>query len=293
MMSLLVGAVTPAQLAVVENACDYIQRNLEKKLTLAALGKEVGVSPFHFQRVFRRVMGISPRRYVEECRLGRVKEHLREGRPVRSALYSSGYGSTSRLYGGSKGKLAMSPATYRDGGRGTRVHYTIGASPIGKVLVAATENGICGIILGEDTQELESSISREFPRAAVSRADDELKTTFGAVLGYLEGQQSSLRLDVKGTEFQRKVWGALRTIPYGTTCSYGEVAALVGRPTAARAVARACATNPVPLLIPCHRVVRKDGDVGGYRFGVRRKEALLERERKVAAKASAARAIVA
>jgi AraC family transcriptional regulator, regulatory protein of adaptative response / methylated-DNA-[protein]-cysteine methyltransferase len=276
--------VGSSQVAVVERACDLIRRNPERKVTLATLSGEVGVSPFHLQRLFKRVMGITPRRYLEECRLARLKERLREGEPVSRAIYSSGYNSSSWLYGDSTGKLGMTPATYRRGGPGTRVSYTVGESPIGRVLVAATEKGICAVILGAGDLELAAALRREYPKAAISRADEDMEHVIRGVLGYLEGQQASLPLDVRGTEFQRKVWAALRTIPYGSTCSYSEVAAVIGRPAATRAVANACAANPVPLIVPCHRVVRKDGGVGGYRYGVETKEALLSRERKLAAR---------
>ncbi len=269
------------QVKTVRHACRYIEDNLEEPLTLAVLGEQVGLSPAHLQRVFKRVTGITPRQYADACRLGRLKSRLKTRRTVTVALYEAGYGSSSRLYERAGQQLGMTPGTYRRGGQGTQIRYTVADSPLGRLLLAATERGICALYLGERDQPLEEALSREFPEAERERDESGLCTWLDEVLRHLQGRQPhlDLPLDVRATAFQWRVWQELRAIPYGQTRTYKEIAESLGQPTAARAVARACATNPVSVVIPCHRVVRGDGDLGGYRWGLERKEKLLARER--------------
>lgn len=270
-----------AQQERVLRACRFIEANFEARLTLAALSAELGVSPHHLQRRFKRVMGITPRQYADACRLRVLKRRLRGGEDVTTALYAAGYGSSSRLYERAPAQLGMTPATYRRGGRGTRIGYTSVACRLGRLLVAATERGICAVSLGESDATLEAALAREYPNAEIHRDPTGVSRWVGALLNHLHGRQPHLNLpvDVQATAFQRRVWEVLRTIPYGATRTYGEIARAVGRPKASRAVARVCATNPVAILVPCHRVVRADGGLGGYRWGLARKRALLDQER--------------
>ena len=267
-------------LEVVRRACRVIEAHAEGAVTLAALGRAVGMSPHHLQRVFTRVMGISPRAYSDARRLGRVKARLKAGDDVTGALYEAGYGSSSRLYERANGQLGMTPATYKRGGVGARIAYATAGSSLGRLLVAATEKGICLICLGDSDQELEWELHNEFPAAVVHRDDHALGAWLGALLRHMAGREPhlDLPLDVRATAFQWRVWQALRAIPYGERRSYKEIAVALGQPKAARAVGRACAMNPVPLVVPCHRVVGSDGELTGYRWGVNRKEALLTQE---------------
>ena len=262
---------------LIGRVCAHIQANLTGDVSLSALGKHFAVSPYHLQRVFKEVVGMSPRKYTEECRISKLKAHLGEGHSVTQAIRKVGYSSQSWLYGDSTAKLGMTPGVFRRGGVGMRIAYHTGGSPLGRLLVAVTEHGICMVHLGEKDEELVRTLHREYPKAIIeeSRAPERY---FDAVLGYFSGQLKKLPLDLRGTEFQRKVWTALQTIPEGSVCSYSDVAALIGQPRAVRAVANACGKNPVPLIVPCHRVVRKDGGLGGYGLGVWRKKALLAEE---------------
>ncbi|MDA4115917.1 MAG: methylated-DNA--[protein]-cysteine S-methyltransferase [Thaumarchaeota archaeon] len=270
------------RLDLVEEVCGYLRENPAAKITLADLGRRFGVSPYHLQRTFVRVMGISPRRYLEECRVALLKLRLARGEPVVNALRGAGYSSHSWLYKDSRVKLGMTPANYKAGGAGRLVTYAVGDSALGRLLVAATSHGICAVNVGEDDTGLVEALRREFPKARLAKS--RLASRFLRALNRrLEGQAVKLPLDVRGTDFQLRVWTALRLIPAGSTCSYSEVAAMIGEPRAARAVANACAANPVPLIIPCHRVIRNDGGVGGYALGVHRKKALLAKERALAA----------
>jgi AraC family transcriptional regulator of adaptative response/methylated-DNA-[protein]-cysteine methyltransferase len=267
---------------IVRRTCRHIEANLEGPLTLADLAGQADLSPCHLQRVFKRITGITPRQYADACRLGRLKARLRERRTVTMALYEAGYGSSSRLYERASSHLGMTPATYQRGGPATHIRYTIASCPLGRILLAATERGICGVCLGENDTELERSLTEEFPAAEVQRADSDLKPWLDQILAHLHGLQPhlDLPLDVRATAFQWRVWQELRAIPYGSTRSYQEVARALGQPQAARAVARACATNPVAIIIPCHRVVRGDGSLGGYFWGLGRKRILLEQEQR-------------
>lgn len=267
---------------LVMKVCEHIQNNLTGDLGLASLGRAFSVSPYHLQRVFKDIVGMSPRRYAEECRINELKVQLGSGRPVMDALRRVGYSSQSWLYRDSTVKLGMTPGVYRRGGVGMRIFYQTGGSPLGRLLVAATEHGICMVHLAESDEELVRALHREYPKAVITESE-EARGHFEAVLGYFSGRQGRLPLDLRGTDFQRRVWTALQTIPDGSVCSYSDVAAMIGRPRAVRAVANACARNPVPLIVPCHRVVQKDGGLGGYGLGLWRKKALLEEERKRAA----------
>ena len=273
-------SVYELQVEMFQRACRYIETHLDGLITLADLGKEVSVSPYHLQRVFKRVVGITPRQYVEACRLGQFKARLKEGESVTTALYDAGYGSSSRLYERTHTKLGMTPSTYRRGGQEMRIGYTIVACPLGRLLVAATEKGICAVSLGDVDAELESALWGEYPAASIERDGTELSQWVNALLDYLNGEQPHLDLpvDVQATAFQWRVWEMLRAIPYGSTRSYSAIAQALGNPKAARAVAHACATNPVSLVIPCHRAVRENGALGGYRWGLERKQRLLAEE---------------
>lgn len=264
---------------LVMKVCEHIQNNLAGDLGLSSLGRTFSVSPYHLQRVFKDIVGMSPRRYAEECRINELKVQLGSGRPVTDALRRVGYSSQSWLYGDSTAKLGMTPGVYRKGGVGMRIFYQTGGSPLGRLLVAATEHGICKVHLAESDEELVRALHREYPRAAIAESR-EASGHFEAVLGYFRGRQGKLPLDLRGTDFQRKVWAALQTIPDGSVYSYSDVATMIGRPRAVRAVANACGSNPVPLIVPCHRVVRKDGDLGGYGLGIWRKKALLAEEKR-------------
>jgi AraC family transcriptional regulator of adaptative response/methylated-DNA-[protein]-cysteine methyltransferase len=278
------GASGP-QVEVVRGICRYIESNLEEPLTLEVLGRRAGVSAPHLQRIFKKLTGITPRQYADACRLGRLKTRLRQRETVTMALYEVGYGSSRGLYERASAQLGMTPATYRRGGRGMSLRYTLADCPLGRLLLAATERGVSAVYLGDRDTELEQALRREYPEASVGRDDVTLRQWLNELLGHLRGQQPhlDLPLDVQATAFQWRVWQELQRIPYGSTRTYSEVAEALGQPTAARAVARACATNPVSVVIPCHRVVREDGSLGGYRWGLKRKQALLDQEKGGAA----------
>jgi AraC family transcriptional regulator of adaptative response/methylated-DNA-[protein]-cysteine methyltransferase len=263
-----------AESEVVELACHLMPRPLK------TLAEELGLSPQRLSRMFQRQLGVTPRQYADAQRLGAFKAHVRNGGEVTDALYHAGYGSSSRLYERAAAQLGMTPATYRRGGRGVRIAYSIVDCPLGRLLVAATERGICALSLGNSDAELQAALGEEFPQAEIHRDEAGLGEWTGTLAKHLEGAQPALdlALDIRATAFQRRVWEELRKIPYGGTRTYTEIARAIGRPTAARAVARACATNPVSVVIPCHRVVREDGGLGGYRWGLERKRALLETE---------------
>jgi AraC family transcriptional regulator, regulatory protein of adaptative response / methylated-DNA-[protein]-cysteine methyltransferase len=255
----------------------------ETRLTLAALSSAAGIGPHQLERAFRRVMGITPRQYADAQRMLHLKSNLRKGDDVTTALYDAGFGSSSRLYERAPSHLGMTPATYRQGGAGMQIHYMIVTSPLGRLLVGATSQGISALYLGEADAALESALQKEYPRAEIRRDTSGSKNLEGwvsKILAHLRGKEPQLDLptDVQATAFQRQVWEELRRIPYGATRTYTEVARSIGRPTAIRAVARACATNPVSVVVPCHRVVREDGNLAGYRWGLERKRALLEHE---------------
>jgi AraC family transcriptional regulator of adaptative response/methylated-DNA-[protein]-cysteine methyltransferase len=283
------GAGFDGQAELVKRVCGYIEANLDEPVTLAALSGHVNISPYHLQRTFKRIVGITPHQYVRARRLSALKSQLRDGQGVTTALYEVGYGSSSRLYEEAPAGLGMTPATYRRGGRGMRIGYTIVDCPLGRLLVGATDRGVCAVSLGDADGELEAALRGEYPAADVRRDDSGLGEWVSALLRHLNGDQPDLRLplDVQGTGFQRRVWEQLRAIPYGSVRTYGQIARELGRPKAARAVGRACATNPASVVIPCHRAVGGDGSLVGYRWGLERKRQLLERERSATARPAA------
>jgi AraC family transcriptional regulator of adaptative response/methylated-DNA-[protein]-cysteine methyltransferase len=266
---------------LVLRVCRRIEERYAAAPTLEELGAESGVSPHHLQRTFKSLTGITPRQYAAALRLRLFKSRVKEGADLTAAIYDAGYGSSSRLYESASDRLGMTPATYRRKGKGMKITYAIADSRLGRMLVAATERGVCSVQLGDADEELEAALAAEYPAAEISRDEARLGDTVEGILRHLEGARPDLGLplDLQATAFQLRVWEELRRIPYGSTRSYAEVAEAIGQPTAARAVARACATNPVALVTPCHRVVRAGGALGGYRWGVGRKERLLEQER--------------
>lgn len=283
------GALEPgverSQLEVVAEVCRLIDADeFGRPPTLAELGRRVGWSPFHLQRTFRRIVGVTPRQYAENRRVARVRDRLRDGDSVTDALYEAGWGSSTAFYAVAPDHLGMSPSAYRHGAGGALIRYTIVDSPVGRLLVARTERGICAINLGDDDDALAAELGHEFGGATTERDDAGMRTWAEQVLAGLDGAEphAALPLDVRASAFQRRVWQALRAIPYGETRTYGQVAAAIGSPGAARAVGRACATNPVALVVPCHRVIAGDGGIGGYSSGVQRKRWLLQHEAEIA-----------
>ncbi len=275
-------AAAPGASAAVARACRAIEADADEPVRLERLAREVGVAPARLRREFRRATGLTPRQYAEGVRLGRFKQQVRERGNVAAALYEAGYGSTSRLYEGGRGRLGMTPATYGKGGRGASIGYVVEDSPMGRVLVAATEHGVCGVSLGRSDAALRKFVREEYPEAEVREGGPGLRRWVQEILRRLDGRapRTQLPLDIRATAFQWRVWRELMAIPRGATRSYSEVARRIGQPKAARAVARACATNPVAIAIPCHRVVRGDGESGGYRWGAGVKEQVLQREKE-------------
>jgi AraC family transcriptional regulator of adaptative response/methylated-DNA-[protein]-cysteine methyltransferase len=271
-----------AQPDSVKAICRFIEQHLDEPVTLQRLGKEFRQSRFHLQRRFKAVLGITPREYADSCRLRTLKRSLQAGDSVTRAMYDAGYGSSSRLYERTASQLGMTPDKYRRGAVAAVIHYICDDSPLGRMLIAATDRGICAIQFARTDGELLEGLKREFPFAARKPDEGKLRSWSKTLLRQLHGKKldDSLPLDIRATAFQRRVWTYLQTIPFGATQSYSQVAKGIGQPRAARAVARACATNPVAVAIPCHRVVREDGSMGGYRWGMERKKALLEMEQR-------------
>lgn len=277
------------QTLIVAQLCGAIEkhatRNAGAPLKLAELAACAGISPHGLHRLFRRSLGITPKQFTDALRLRLLKGRLRGGADVTTALYEAGYGSASRLYEKANAQLGMTPATYRKGGKGMEIFYTIEKCPQGRVLVAATSRGVSAVYLGEHDQPLERALQKEYPAATIRSNSGTLGPWVRAIVKHLNGNLSGgkkkldLPLDVTATAFQRRVWEELKKIPYGTTRTYKQVAQALGKPTATRAVARACATNPVSIVVPCHRVVREDGKLAGYRWGLEVKKALIEQER--------------
>lgn len=264
---------------LVEKVCRYIDTHVDEPVTLEALGRALGISSFHLQRTFKAATGITPRAYADSRRLSSLKAGLRAGHSVTRSLYDAGYGSSSRLYERATSQLGMTPARYGKQGSGVTIHFTVAATPVGKMLLAATEKGVCSIRFGDAAARLEQDLRHEYPKAEIIRSDAKLQSHVQALRATIEGNSTAaLPLDIQATAFQRRVWEALQAIPRGETKSYRKIAAEIGHPQAARAVARACATNPVAVAIPCHRVVREDGAMGGYRWGQERKKRLLALE---------------
>ncbi|HEY1272827.1 MAG TPA: bifunctional DNA-binding transcriptional regulator/O6-methylguanine-DNA methyltransferase Ada [Terriglobales bacterium] len=269
-----------AQAEMVKAICRYLEQHLDEPVTLTRLGNVFHQSPFHLQRTFKSALGVSPRAYADSCRMNQLKRNLQAGHSVTRAMYDAGYGSSSRLYERTASQLGMTPDKYRRGAVAAPIRYTFADTPLGRMLIAATDKGICAIQFADSEDELEHGLKHEFPFANRRRDDEGLRPWKDKLLHRLRGQKlnAALPLDIQATAFQRRVWEYLQSIPYGATRSYSEVARAIGNPNAVRAVGRACATNPVAVAIPCHRVVREDGGMGGYRWGVERKEALLDLE---------------
>lgn len=280
-------AADDSQKRRIEELCDHIRKNCDsvEPLTLEALARHAGMSPSHLQRTFRAAVGVTPRQYVEACRLETLKRGLRTGGSVTRAIYDAGFGSSSRVYERAGTRLGMTPSEYRAGGRGLAISYAAIASPLGLLMVGATDRGLCFVQFGDSHEDLLDRLRKEYPKAALEPVEEPYSQPFAewieALNAHLRGEAPMLDLPVavRASAFQQKVWSYLQSIPAGEVRSYGEVAAAIGRPTAARAVARACASNRTALVIPCHRVIRGGGELGGYRWGMERKRRLLERER--------------
>lgn len=258
------------------------ERRPDGRVPLTALAAAVGSSPSHLQRTFRQALGVSPRELSDARRVEVLRRALRERKSVTDAIYEAGFGSSSRVYERSARTLGMTPAQYAAGGEGSTVSYVCAPCDVGRVLVAATERGVCAVKLGDDDRELVRILISEFPGASIAEGDARMRTWVAEIVAAIGGRQPSiaLPLDIRGTAFQLRVWKELQKIPAGLTRSYGEIARRIGRPTATRAVARACGANPACIVIPCHRVVGADGGLGGYHWGVERKRALLDREHR-------------
>jgi AraC family transcriptional regulator of adaptative response/methylated-DNA-[protein]-cysteine methyltransferase len=265
---------------LIKAVCRYIEQHLDEPVTLARLGAEFHQSPFHLQRTFKAVLGITPKEYADSCRMRGFRQKLKAGHSVTRAMHDAGYSSSSRLYSRTSSELGMEPAKYRRGAIATPIRYSFTESPIGRMLIAATEKGICSIQFADSEEELEQGLKQEFPFALRRRDDNGMANLAGQVAQRISGAESStsLPLDIQATAFQRRVWSHLQSISFGNTQSYTQVAKAIRRPSAVRAVARACATNPVAIAIPCHRVLRSNGDLGGYRWGIGRKKTLLDLE---------------
>jgi len=266
----------------VRRACVYLA-NVDGHVSLSHLAARLGGSPYHLQRSFKRIVGVTPREYADACRLRKLKRGLRGGASVTDAMVAAGYSSSSRFYERAASKLAMTPQNYRRGATGKTITYAIDDSPLGRLLVAATAKGVCAVFMGSSDAALERALTNEFPAATLVAGHTGLRKWMREIVGHLRGQRPRLELplDVQATAFQWQVWNALSRIPYGETRTYKEVAASIGRPSAVRAVAHACATNPVSVVIPCHRVVRTSGELAGYRWGLDRKKALLAAEHRM------------
>lgn len=263
----------------VTRACRLID-SVEEVPSLETLAKHVGLSPYHFHRIFKQLTGTTPRQYATARRDLRVRERLQREERITDAIFSAGYGSNSRFYEKAGAILGMKPRDYRAGGASVTIKFAVGECSLGSILVAQSERGICAILLGEDPDALVRELQDRFPRANLIGGDAEFERTIATVIGFVESPQVGLDLplDVRGTSFQRRVWDALRRIPPGQTVTYSQLAASIGAPKAVRAVASACASNTIAIAIPCHRVIRTDGSLSGYRWGVERKRVLLEKE---------------
>jgi AraC family transcriptional regulator of adaptative response/methylated-DNA-[protein]-cysteine methyltransferase len=268
------------QQQLIKSVCRFIEQHLDEPITLARLGAEFQQSPFHLQRTFKAVVGITPKEYADSCRMRGFRQKLKAGHSVTRAMHDAGYSSTSRLYSRTSAELGMEPAKYRRGAIATPIRYSLSDSPIGYMLIAATDKGICSIQFADSEEELEQGLKQEFPFAIRRRDDEGMADLTQQVVKRISRTEpsSSLPLDIQATAFQRRVWSHLQSIGVGKTQSYSQVAKAIRRPSAVRAVARACATNPVAIAIPCHRVLRSNGELGGYRWGLERKKTLLNIE---------------
>jgi AraC family transcriptional regulator of adaptative response/methylated-DNA-[protein]-cysteine methyltransferase len=272
------GAPDP-QIAAVSRACERIVE-AEEAPGLADLAASAGLSPYHFHRVFKSITGVTPKAYAVQTRARRAADKLRTAGTVTEAIYDSGFNSSSRFYENTDARLGMTPGAVRRGGAGTVIRFAVGQASLGAVLVAATKKGVCAILLGDDPDALVRDLQDRFPRAEFEGGNPEFERMVAEVVGLVEApaQRLDLPLDIRGTAFQQKVWAALSAIPPGKTATYKEIARAIGQPKAVRAVAQACGANPLAIAIPCHRVVRSDGDLSGYRWGVERKRKLIDRE---------------
>lgn len=276
--------VRDPRLELVRQICHAIDEHDEEPQTLKTLSDETGVSAHHLQRTFKEIMGITPRQYAESRRLNQFKANVKRGASVTEAIYEAGYGSSRGLYEQSSSRLGMTPATYGRGGKGMRIIYTTVDSSLGRLLVAATERGVCSVALGDSDATLVKALFDEYPNASIDSQDTAISPSLNLwvdeVLALIKGKtpHADLPLDVQATAFQWQVWEELRRIPRGATRSYQEIANAIGKPKAVRAVASACASNHVALVIPCHRVIREDKTLGGYRWGMERKKKLLKEE---------------
>jgi AraC family transcriptional regulator of adaptative response/methylated-DNA-[protein]-cysteine methyltransferase len=273
------GGLSSSESEWVHRVCNYIEANLSEKITLSTLGVYAGVSPYHLQRTFKRVVGLSPRQYAEARRLGKMKRSLRNGETVTKALYAAGFSSRSRYYE-KKNQIGVNAGTLRRGGAGLQIDYTIIDCPLGRLLIGATERGVCAVSMGDTDEKAKAGLSEDYPLAEVRRNDEGMLRWVSDFMEYFSGQRFDLNLpvDVQATAFQWRVWKEIQSIPYGSTTTYSKIARSMGAPESTRAVARACATNRVSLVIPCHRVVGQDGGLRGYRWGKQRKQALLSLE---------------
>src|SRR5919199_5461303 len=276
-------ALADPRLALVRAVCRHIEDHADdadEALTLLALGERFDLSPAHLQRTFKEYVGISPLDYREACGMRQRKGALRAGTPIGEAIYAAGFGSSSRVYERAAPQLGMTPRRYQRRGAGVEIRYTVAPCALGQLLVATTAAGVCAVKLGDSAEELERILAAEFGAAAIARDDEAHGEWVGAILDFVAGREPhlDLPLDVRATAFQQQVWAALQRIPYGATRTYADIAREIGQPGAVRAVANACGANPTALVVPCHRVVRSDGGLGGYHWGVERKRALLARE---------------
>jgi AraC family transcriptional regulator, regulatory protein of adaptative response / methylated-DNA-[protein]-cysteine methyltransferase len=272
----------------IRKACDYIRSHPHERLPLARLAASAGLSQFHFQRSFKSVVGLTPSQFAEACRLKEFKGQLRARPSVTDAIYQAGFGSGSRVYERVNDRLGMTPVEYRSGGNGVTISYVSVASPLGRMMIGATDRGLCFVQFADSDKDLLQMLRAEYPAATLQPMPrpypKEFESWMTALENHLKGREPrlDLPLDLRATAFQMKVWRYLQSIPPGSVQSYSEVAAGIGQPTAVRAVARACAMNRVAVVIPCHRVISRSGDPGGYRWGIERKRKLLERERAAA-----------
>lgn len=266
--------------AAIARACRIIEE-ADEVPNLDTLSASVGLSPHYFHRLFKKVTGLTPKAYAAAQRNNRMREGLTSSPSVTRAIYDAGFNSSSRFYESSDAVLGMLPKTYREGGRGVAIRFAIGECWLGSILVASSEKGVCAILLGDDPEKLMHDLEDQFPKAKLVGGDADYEALVGRVVGFLEAPSAGLELplDIRGTAFQQRVWQALTQIPVGKTMSYAEIAAQIGRPKSVRAVAQACGANALAVAIPCHRVIRNDGGLSGYRWGVERKEKLLQRER--------------
>jgi AraC family transcriptional regulator of adaptative response/methylated-DNA-[protein]-cysteine methyltransferase len=272
------------QVEMALRVCQLIEDNteggLDENISLESLGESVGMSPHHLQRTFKSILGITPKQYATALKIKSFKEQVQRGGDITGAMYDAGFGSSRALYENAVDKLGMTPSAYKSKGKGMKISYTVADCDLGKMLAAKTQRGICSVTFGDKEKDLVDALKNEFSAAEITEDKSGLAAAVKSILNLLDGKEKrmALPLDVQATAFQLQVWETLRKIPYGETRSYKQVAESIGKPSAVRAVARACATNPTALITPCHRVVRGNGDLSGYRWGVERKKEILAKE---------------